>query len=357
MEHLQTICVLFGGVSPEHDVSLWSAEAVLCNLNAANRRILPVGITKKGQWMLFGGDDYSEIRNNTWEENPHNRVAYLSPVRGMGLCIVEEDGTCETCPIDLVFPVLHGENGEDGAMQGLFQIAGIPYVGCGVCASASSMDKSVTKLIAATTGVRQAKWLTLTRIAFQADADAMCTKILQTLDFPIFIKPCGTGSSVGVSKAKTKAELHTALENAFQFDCKVLAEEYIDGKEIEVAVLGNENPVAATAGEIDAGVEFYDYETKYVTSTSRLYIPARISDATHARVRDWAVKIYRALGCAGLSRVDFFVTRDGEEIVFNEINTLPGFTAISMYPKMWAADGIAFPELIERLITLALGAN
>lgn len=354
---MQTILVLFGGVSPEHDVSLVSAESVLRNMNKENRRILPVGITKEGKWILFGGDDFADIAANQWEQNPANRVAFLSPVRGMGLCILNADGSMETVMPDLIFPVLHGENGEDGSIQGLFQIAGIPFVGCGVCAAAASMDKSVTKLIAATTGVRQAQWLTLFRSKFRKDAKKMCDTIMEKINFPIFIKPCSTGSSVGVSKVKNAEQLMTALKNAFQYDKKVLAEEFINGREVEVAVLGNEEPVAATAGEIDAGAEFYDYETKYITSTSRPYIPARISEETNAKVRAFAVKIFKALGCAGLSRVDFFVTRDTEEIVFNEINTLPGFTSISMYPKMWIADGVSYAELIDRVIALALEEN
>lgn len=350
---MQTILVLFGGVSPEHAVSLVSAEAVLRNLDKNNRKILPVGITRAGKWLLFGGDDYNDIAEDQWEQNPANRTAFLSPERGAGLCIVAEN-VLETVPVDVVFPVLHGENGEDGSIQGLFQLAGIPYVGCGVCASASSMDKAVTKLIAATTGVRQAKWLTLYRGAFQADAAAMCREIVENIAFPVFIKPCSTGSSVGVSKVKCEAELMPALENAFRYDKKILAEEFINGREIEVAVLGNDAPKAATAGEIDAGADFYDYEAKYVTDTSTPYIPARIDAETMSAVRDRAVKIFRALGCAGLSRVDFFVTRDTNEIVFNEINTLPGFTSISMYPKMWAAEGVSFTELLDRVIALAL---
>lgn len=349
---MQTILVLFGGVSPEHAVSLVSAEAVLRNMNKENRRILPVGITREGKWMLYGGENYADIAADHWEEHPENKPAFLSPERGAGLCILQGDGV-EIIPVDVIFPVLHGENGEDGTVQGLFQLSGIPFVGCGVCASAASMDKSVTKLIAATTGVRQADWLTLHRSAFQADAAGMCRAITEKIDYPIFIKPCSTGSSVGVSKVKTEAELMPALEAAFKYDRKVLAEEFINGREVEVAVLGNENAKAATAGEIDAGAEFYDYETKYVTSTSTPYIPARIPDETMAQVRGWAVKIFAALGCAGLSRVDFFVTRDTNEIVFNEINTLPGFTSISMYPKMWAADGLSFPALIDRVIELA----
>lgn len=349
---MQNVLVLFGGMSPEHDVSRVSATAVLKNMPKENRRILPVGITKEGKWLLFAGEDYDAIGNGTWETAPGNRTAILSPERGKGL-IVTDGNSSEIIPVDVIFPVLHGENGEDGSIQGLFQLSGIPYVGCGVCASAASMDKSVTKLIAATTGVRQAEWLTLYRADFKKDPAAMCRAITEKIAYPIFIKPCSTGSSVGVSKVKTEAELMPALENAFKYDKKILAEEFINGREVEVAVLGNSDPKAATAGEIDAGAEFYDYETKYVTSTSRPYIPARIGEQTMQDVRAWAVKIFSALGCAGLSRVDFFVTRDTEEIVFNEINTLPGFTSISMYPKMWDADGLPFPQLIDRVIALA----
>lgn len=351
---MQTICVLFGGVSPEHDISLRSAEAVLRNMKTDDRKILPVGITKTGQWLLFGGDDYAALGNGTWEAHPNNRKAFLSPVRGMGLCILGADDQMETVPVDVIFPVLHGENGEDGTIQGLFALSGIPYVGCGVLASAAAMDKSATKLIAAATGVRQADCLLLHRCEFAEDADAMCSSVTEKLQYPVFIKPCCTGSSVGVSKATNDAELRDALENAFRFDEKVLAEAFINGKEVEVAVLGNRNPIAATPGEIDTGAEFYDFDTKYVTSTSTPYIPARIPEETLHAVQDWAVKIYRALGCKGLSRVDFFVTRDTGEIVFNEINTLPGFTSISMYPKMFAADGVCFAELIEKIIALAL---
>ena len=350
---MQTVLVLFGGVSPEHAVSLVSGAAVLRNLRKENRKILPVGITLEGKWLLYGGDNYDDIAADKWEQHPDNRTAFLSPERGMGLRVIEKDGV-RSVPVDVIFPVLHGENGEDGSVQGLFQLSGIPFVGCGICASAVSMDKSVTKLIAATTGVRQANWLTLRRADFRADAEAMCRKIMENIAFPVFIKPCSTGSSVGVSKVKDETALMPALEAAFKFDKKILAEEFINGMEVEVAVFGNEAPVAAVAGEIDAGAEFYDYETKYVTSTSQAFIPARISSELNAEVRAWAVKVYSALGCAGLSRVDFFVTRDTNEIVFNEINTLPGFTPISMYPKMWAAEGKSFPDLLDDLIALAL---
>ena len=192
---MQTVLVLFGGVSPEHAVSLVSAEAVLRNMNKENRRILPVGITLEGKWLLFGGEDYKDIAEDKWEQNPANRTAFLSPERGAGLCIVSGNGI-ETVPVDVIFPVLHGENGEDGSIQGLFQLSGIPYVGCHVCAAAASMDKSVTKLIAATTGVRQANWVTLRRADFRSNPAETAKTVMAQLDFPLFIKPCSTGYSV-----------------------------------------------------------------------------------------------------------------------------------------------------------------
>ncbi len=351
---MQTILVLFGGVSPEHTVSLRSATAVLSHMNPIDRRILPVGITETGQWILFGGTDYTDIQNNDWEQHPDNRRAFLSPETGVGLQAFRADGTLETIPVDVIFPVLHGENGEDGSIQGLFRLSGIPYVGCGVAASAVSMDKSIAKLIAATTGVRQADWDLVYAGYYQDDPQAVCERIQTRFEFPVFIKPCSTGSSVGVSKVKRAIDLPEALEQAFRYDDHVLVEEFIDGIEVETAVLGNRKPIAATPGEIDSGVEFYDYESKYVTATSSYYIPARVPDTTLDRIRHAAIAIYRALGCKGLSRVDFFVTKETGEIVFNEINTLPGFTSISMYPKMFEADGIGFTALLDRLIALAL---
>ncbi len=349
---MTNILVLFGGVSPEHDISLRSAETVLRHLPGGDRAILPVGITKTGQWLLWGGEDLAEIANGNWERDPHNRRAFLSPERGAGLCVLG-DGAPEFLPVDVVFPVLHGENGEDGTIQGLLKLSGIPFVGCGVAASAMAMDKTVTKLVAATTGVRQAKWLTLARRDFARDSERMCSQIADTLGFPVFIKPAGTGSSVGVSKVKTFDKLKDALQKAFSFDSKILAEEFIDGREIEVAVLGNAEPATAAAGEIDSGAEFYDFDAKYVSTESKTLIPAPIDGETMHAVEGWAQKIYLALGCEGLSRVDFFLERGTGEIVFNEINTLPGFTSISMYPKMWENEGLSLERLLTRLLELA----
>ena len=348
------VCVLFGGVSPEHEVSLRSAESVLNNMDASKYHIFPVGITKEGDWVLFGGEDYSMLPAGTWLEHPANRRAAISPVRVQGLLTFEGDCVVRE-RIDVVFPVLHGENGEDGAMQGLLQLAGIPYVGAHVAASAIAMDKTLTKLVVDQAGVRQAAWKLMYRQALEDHMDSALDGVESSFVYPVFVKPAGTGSSVGVSKAANRMALADALLEAAKFDRKILVEEFIDGREIEVAVMGNDSPVASICGEIDSGVEFYDYEAKYVTDTSTAYIPARISERAQEAVREAAVRIYSAIGCQGLSRVDFFVTPQ-EEVVFNEINTLPGFTSISMYPKLFNASGIAYPELIDQLLALALEA-
>ena len=347
------VCVLFGGISPEHEVSLRSAESVLNNMDKAKYHILPVGITKDGRWLLFGGEDYSQLPDGSWQNNPANCPAAISPVRGDGLLCFTGD-TVTRKPVDVVFPVLHGENGEDGAMQGLLQMAGIPYVGANVSASAVAMDKTLTKLVMDNAGITQAAWLLVRNSTMQKDMAKITQRVEETFHYPVFVKPAGTGSSVGVSKAANREQLIVALENAGRYDEKILVEEFIDGIEVEVAVLGNEAPVASVAGEIDAGAEFYDYDAKYVSDTSVAYIPARIPENVAEQVRKTAVQVYQAMGCRGLSRVDFFVTRKDNRVVFNEINTLPGFTSISMYPKLFVASGIAYSELIDRLLQLAL---
>ena len=347
-----SVCVLFGGISPEHEVSLRSAESVLNNIDRDKYNIFPVGITKDGDWILFAGSDYSMLPAGTWQNYDGNRRATLSPVHGQGLLSFENDCVVRE-RIDVVFPVLHGENGEDGAIQGLLQIAGIPYVGPHIAASAACMDKCMTKLVADQAQVRQADWVLVTRTSYDHDAEAIRSLIESRFSYPVFVKPACTGSSVGVSKVKHREDLFQALEKALSFDCKVLVEEFIDGQEVECAVLGNKTPVASVVGEVDSGADFYDYEAKYITDTSSLYIPARISPEAEETVRETAVKVYEALGCCGLSRVDFFVKKDGS-VIFNEINTIPGFTSISMYPKLFAASGIPYPQLIDKLLELAL---
>ena len=349
------VCVLFGGISPEHEVSLRSAESVLNNLNSEKYNVIPVGITKNGDWIHYGGKDYSELPNGTWHENPANRRAAISPVRGQGLLSFEGDCVVREM-IDVVFPVLHGENGEDGAMQGLLQMAGIPYVGPQVSASAVAMDKTLTKLVVDNANVPQAAWQLVRNSELQNRMIPTLDSLEAKFTYPMFVKPAGTGSSVGVSKACDRQQLQDALLQAGIYDEKILVEEFIHGREIEVAVMGNKNPVASICGEIDSGAEFYDYDAKYISDTSVAYIPARIPEDVAEHVRELAVKVYSAIGCKGLSRVDFFVTYEGNRVVFNEINTLPGFTSISMYPKLFTASGIPYEQLLDQLLQLALEA-
>ena len=351
-----SVCVLFGGMSPEHEVSLRSAESVLNNMDPEKYNIFPVGITKNGDWVLYTGTDYSLLPGGEWLEHPGNRRAAISPVRGQGLLSFEGDCVVRE-RIDVVFPVLHGENGEDGAMQGLLQLAGIPYVGPHVSASAVSMDKTLTKLVADQAGIRQAAWLLVRNSDLETRLDAVMDQIEERFTYPVFVKPAGTGSSVGVSKVTNREDLRIALLKAGTYDEKILVEEFIHGREVEVAVMGNGNPVASVCGEIDSGAEFYDYDAKYLTDTSVAYIPARISEDVAEQVREAAVQVYTAIGCQGMSRVDFFVTYEGEQVVFNEINTLPGFTSISMYPKLFGASGIAYGQLIDELLRLAMEAE
>ena len=347
-----SVCILFGGRSPEHEVSLRSAESVLNNLDKEKYNIFPVGITKEGDWILYGGKDYSRLPAGTWQDCPENRRATISPVRGQGLLSFEGDCVVRE-RIDVVFPVLHGENGEDGSIQGLLQLAGIPYVGPHVAASAVAMDKTLTKLVVDNAGVPQAAWQLVRREELDNHMENTLDSLENRFRYPMFVKPSGTGSSVGVSKAADRDQLRSALRFAGKYDRKILVEEFIHGREIEVAVMGNDSPVASICGEIDSGVEFYDYDAKYVTNTSTAYVPARIPEDVAEQVRDAAVKVYSAIGCQGLSRVDFFVTFEENRVVFNEINTLPGFTSISMYPKLFAASGIPYSQLLDELLGLA----
>jgi len=350
-----SVCILFGGMSPEHEVSLRSAESVLNNIDKEKYNLFPVGITKDGHWILFGGKDYSLLPRGEWMDHPDNRRAAISPVRGQGLLCFEDDCVVEE-RIDVVFPVLHGENGEDGAMQGLLKLAGIPYVGPHVAASAVAMDKTLTKLVVDHAGVTQAAWQLVRRGELSNHEESILDQLEKRFQYPMFVKPAGTGSSVGVSKAAHREALSKALKNAAAYDEKVLVEEFIHGREVEVAVMGNDDPVASICGEIDSGADFYDYDAKYITDTSVAYIPARIPEDVEETVREAAVKVYSAIGCQGLSRVDFFVTFEGNRVVFNEINTLPGFTSISMYPKLFAASGIPYTQLIDQLLQLAVEA-
>ncbi len=351
-----SVCILFGGMSPEHEVSLRSAESVLNNIDKTKYNVFPVGITKEGKWILYGGKDYSDLPSGRWLTHPDNRAAAISPIRGQGLLTFEGDCVVRE-RIDVAFPVLHGENGEDGTIQGLLQLAGIPYVGPHVAASAVAMDKTLTKLVADNAGIPQAAWQLVRRADMGSRMEGTLDALEGRFSYPMFVKPAGTGSSVGVSKAADREDLKKALLAAEKYDDKVLVEEFIRGREVEVAVMGNASPVASVCGEIDSGADFYDYDAKYITDTSVAYVPARIPEEVSEKVRDMAVRVYKAIGCQGLSRVDFFVTWEDNRVVFNEINTIPGFTSISMYPKLFGASGVPYSQLIDKLLELAMEAK
>ncbi|MBE6934874.1 MAG: D-alanine--D-alanine ligase [Ruminococcaceae bacterium] len=347
-----TLCVLFGGASTEHKVSCRSTESVLNQIDREKYHVITVGITRDGRWLRYMGGDPAEIRSGAWEQHPDNRPCCISPDTGVhGL--MYSDGTTER--VDVIFPVLHGMNGEDGTMQGLFELARIPYVGCGVAASANTMDKAITKLFVDDLGITQARHVVVHRRKYLADPQRTAEEAVAALGLPLFVKPARAGSSIGVGKAKTIEEVRACIEDALQYDRKLVLEENIVGQEIEVAVFGDADGEVLTScvGEIAPQAEFYTYEAKYDDEGTALFIPARISDDASVRVRSAAEKIYRCLSGFGLSRVDFFL-RNGEEVVFNEINAIPGFTSISMYPQLFAASGIPYPELIDRLVMLAM---
>ena len=345
------IAVIFGGKSSEHDISRISASYVISQISKEKYDIFTIGITKEGRWLLYSGDTDS-IKDGSWENHPDNKLAFIAPAPSVHGMVILSEGKCETVRLDVLFPVLHGKNGEDGTIQGLFEMSGIPYVGCGVLASADCMDKVTADIIFASLGIDQAKFTWCYAGDFKKSPEKVISQIENAIDYPIFVKPANAGSSVGISKAHDRNELQKAIETAAKEDSRILFEETIVGKEVECAVLGNDEPFASTVGEIAPASEFYDFDAKYNDANSLLFIPARIENEIIEKIRETAVKAYRAIGCAGLSRVDFFVTADNR-IMLNEINTLPGFTSISMYPKLMEKSGINGSQLVEKLIELA----
>ena len=340
---MKDLLILFGGKSGEYEVSEMSAASVLSNIDTDKYNIIKIGITKDGRWFKTDASP-EQIKSGEWDSMP-KQSAFLSPDTSHHGIFVE--GKLQN--VDVIFPVMHGDYCEDGCIQGLFELSGIPYVGPGVLASAAGMDKSATKLVAAASGVPQAKWY----ITSPAASEEEIEKIESEFSYPIFVKPCNAGSSLGISKAGNRAELEKAIAEAAKFDSKILCEEYIDGYEVECAVLGNEDTRASVVGQITPSNEFYDYSAKYIDNASGLTIPANIPEETAEKIREYAVTVFKALGCRGMSRADFFVLRGSGEIKFNEINTLPGFTSISMYPKLWEKSGIPYSELIDKLIEYA----
>ena len=347
-----SLAVIFGGVSSEHEVSRMSVTSILENLSNEQYEVHMVGITKEGRWLLYTGP-VEDILSGAWEQGPVT-PAFLSPDPSVHGLVALRDGKAETIHVDVIFPALHGKNGEDGTIHGLFQLSGIPYVGCDTESSAICMDKAVTHSLLSSADIEQAHYLWFYADRFDAAPDTIKNKIQARLDFPVFVKPSSAGSSVGVSKVERFEDLDQAIRKAAREDKKVVVEEGITGQEVEVAVLGNRDCDASIVGEIGASAQFYDYDDKYINGTSQLYIPARIPEEVSEKIRQTAVRAYRLLGCSGLARVDFFVTAGDNRVILNEINTLPGFTSISMYPKLWMAMGLSYGELLDKLIELAL---
>ncbi len=344
----KTVAVIFGGQSSEHDVSCVSAATVLDNIDKEKYDVILIGITKKGEWKLV--EDRMLLKDNEWEKG--TVTAIISPEQTKGSVLVIKDGKAEYRKVDVVIPALHGLYGEDGTIQGLFELAGIPYVGCGVLASAVSMDKLYTKQIVKHLGIRQAEYVPIMYDELE-DLEECADRVEKKLAYPVFVKPSNAGSSVGVTKAHDRKELKEGLLLAAKNDRKILVEENITGRELECAVLGGKDQKASGVGEILAAAEFYDFDAKYNNEESRTVIGPMLPAGKEEEIRTDALRIFKALDGFGLSRVDFFMEKYSDETVFNEINTFPGFTGISMYPMLWGAKGIDKKELLDKLIESA----
>lgn len=337
------IGIIFGGKSGEHDVSLMSATNVLEAIDKEKYETVQIGITKKGKWMIYTGK-INSIKDGTWETDNENLIVGFS---------VFDHPVFKS--IDVFFPVLHGPNGEDGTVQGLLKLIDKPFVGCGVLASSVGMDKVYSKILFENAGIPTGDHMSLYEKEWDLKQDEMIYSIEFTLNYPFFVKPANMGSSVGISKIHNREEMYEGITSAFEFDNKLILEKAINCREIECAVLGNISPKASVLGEVIPSKEFYDYQSKYYDGDkSTLIIPADINDTTSDMIKEYALKAFKAINGRGLARVDFFIDKDTNEIFINEINTLPGFTNISMYSKLWEETGIEYNELIEKLIYLAI---
>ncbi len=371
--------VLFGGRSGEHEVSLLSAASVVNAIDKSKYDVVPIGITKEGRWLtaahaerLLRGEKHEErhLRAGDPEATPGAAVlakgedvlvppvpeTALAPLQGHA---AEGGRAASPIEVDVIFPVLHGTFGEDGTIQGLLELADIAYVGAGVLGSAAGMDKDVMKRLFAVAGLPIVKHVTLLRSHWQDDPKSVRKEVEKKLKYPVFVKPANLGSSVGITKAHDRSELGVSLDEAAKFDRKLIVEEGVGGakhkaRELECSVLGNDRPEASIVGEVVPGKEFYDYEAKYLSEGSQLHIPAKISKKEMRQVQEMAVRAFQAVDGSGLSRVDFLMEPKSRKVYVNEINTMPGFTSISMYPKLWAASGLEYPKLIDRLIQLAM---
>lgn len=337
------VAILFGGQSTEHEVSLLSAASVLRNIDYDKYIVYPIGITKDGKWFQYKGNILN-IENGTWENDYENKM---------------EDGQklLFDRTVDVVFPVLHGLYGEDGTIQGMCKLLSIPCVGAGVLSSALCMDKVYTKFLLDRFGIKQAKYSIIKSYEYTKNRNNIINDIEKNIGYDLFIKPSNSGSSVGITKAHNRQELINGVDEALKYDSKVLIEKAINAKEVEVSVLGNESVEVSIPGEIEPSKEFYDYEAKYEREDSELIIPARLSDDKINEIRQKAIEVYKILDCRGMARVDFLVDKNTNEIYTNEVNTIPGFTKISMYSKLWEASGKPYDVLIDKLFELAISSK
>jgi D-alanine-D-alanine ligase len=345
--------VIFGGRSGEHEVSVASAASIFAHLDGERYEAVPIRIEKDGRWLLDvpapTARSAAAVLASQHNRPGEGQTALVAPRAS------EPTSALRTTRVDVVFPVLHGPYGEDGTVQGLLELAGVPYVGAGVLGSAVGMDKAVMKKLFAADGLPIVPYVVVLNRDWNRDRKALAARVAAELGYPVFVKPANLGSSVGISKAKTDQELAQAMDHAFEFDRKAVIEAAVpNAREIECAVLGNDDPAASVPGEIVPSREFYDYQAKYLEEGSQCLIPAPLTEQQIADVRELAIRAFRAVDAAGMSRVDFLMSRDNGALFLNEVNTIPGFTTISMYPKMWEASGLSYADLLDRLIALAL---
>lgn len=344
---MKKIAVIFGGNSTEYEISLQSAAAVLKNVNIDKFDIIPIGITRDGEWYHYTGK-IEKIVDNTWFHEDENLYSVTASLNRSTKGFIEfKGGKFSVIDIDLIFPVLHGKNGEDGTLQGLFELAGVPVVGCDTLSSALCMDKNRAHKLVSLAGISVPKSVTFKK----TDIETALREIEAELSYPLFVKPVRAGSSFGITKIAGKEELETAIQLAFEHDTEVIVEESIDGFEVGCAILGTDELTVGRVDEIELSSGFFDYTEKYTLKTSKIHMPARIDAETEKRIRDTGIIIYKALGCSGFARVDMFYTPSGE-IVFNEVNTIPGFTSHSRYPNMMKSIGLSFTDLLDKLIGL-----
>lgn len=338
--------IVYGGRSVEHEVSIASATSILQALDPARYEAALIAISKDGRWHLGGPGMLPE-------EVVRADEVRLPAVPGERTLVSARDGR-PAARLDVVIPIVHGTGGEDGSLQGFLELAGVPYVGAGVLGSAVQMDKEMTKRLLAAAGLPVVPGVCVRSRELERGAEAAAARAVEALGLPLFVKPACLGSSVGISKVRRREELEPALREAARYDTKILVERAVDAREIEVAVLGNEEPEASVPGEIVPHADFYDYQAKYVEEGTELLVPAPLDEATSARLRELALRAFRVLEGAGIARVDFFLERSTQAIFLNEVNSLPGFTEVSMYPRLWQASGLSYPALLDRLIELAL---